>query len=112
MLTIVGIITALAAGGTISVVLAGLSIVDWITIAGVLLTVGEDVVKVFIALHPALKPLEADIKAKLAPELIAAKAMAIHFFDFKPNWPTWPIHHVENVPGAPSYDDPSKFGGG
>jgi hypothetical protein len=115
MLAIIGIITSLAAGSTISVVLAGLSIADWISIAGVLLTVGQDAVKVFIALHPALKPLEEDIKAKLAPEVIAAKAVALHFFDFKPlPWPKpaiWPNQKVENEQNAPSYDDPSKFGG-
>lgn len=79
MLTIITMITALAGGATISAVLAGLSITDWICIVGVLLTVGEDGVKLFAALHPALKVIEDDIKRKLDAEEIAYHAVNLRF---------------------------------
>lgn len=93
MLTIVGMLTALIGGSAISVVLAGLSITDWISIAGLLLEAGEDAVKLFTALHPALKKIEADLLAKRSAQEIASKAVSLAYDD------------------VPSYDDPSKFGG-
>jgi hypothetical protein len=92
MLTLVGMLTALAGGATVSAVLAGLSITDWIAIAGLLLKAGEDAVKVFTALHPELKQIEADLLAKKSAHEIASKAHTI----------PWDV---------PSYDDPSKWGG-
>jgi len=92
MLALVGIITALAGGATITAVLAGLSITDWVGIAGLLLGAGEEAIKIFTALHPALKQIEADLLAKKSAHEIAHKAASLPY-----------------GADAPSYDDPSKF---
>lgn len=79
MIALIGMITALAGGATISAVLAGLSITDWLGIAGVLLSVGEEGIKLFTALHPSLKLLEADLMSKINVHDIANKAIHLKF---------------------------------
>jgi hypothetical protein len=104
MVALIGVITALVGGSTIGVVLAGLSIADWISIAGVLLAAGEDAVKLFVALHPALVQIEADLRAKVSAQEIAHKAVKLPFHK--------PAAAPPKPAGAPpSYNDPSKFGG-
>lgn len=64
MAILLGMVAALVGGMSITAILAGLTLPDWIALAGLLLSAGEEAIKIFVKLHPALAVLEAELTAK------------------------------------------------
>lgn len=115
MAALLGIIAALAGGTTISIVLAALTVTDWISLFGLILGVGGDIeklVKLLIQFHPYLKELEGDLLAGKFPHEDVVKQLRAKFAAMHPHL-TLPLlpHHSAPPLGKPSYDDPSKLGG-
>ena len=79
---LIALIGALIGGQSIGAILAGLSIADWISLAGTLLPLGEDAIKLMSALHPAfsamgdklLQGAGAEIAGQAAKAWISANA--------------------------------------
>ena len=109
MAVLLGMVAALVGGMSITAILAGLTITDWIALAGLLLSAGEEAIKIFVKLHPALAVLETELLAQAKTgglhqdlvwahdeiEQIAERAMAL----FQPPAATF----------TPSSTDPSQL---
>lgn len=102
MAVLLGMVAALVGGMSIAAVLAGLTLPDWIALAGLLISAGEEAIKIFVKLHPALAVLEEEMLEKSRSWLQEGV--------------TWMHEDLERIAGhaaqlsfVPPSDDPSQL---
>ena len=66
-MALISIILALVGGQSLSAILAGLSLMQWIEVAGTLVSAEPTIVKAFSELHPALEILAKHLGSGESP---------------------------------------------
>jgi hypothetical protein len=75
-MALISIIVALVGGQSLGAILAGLSLMQWIEVAGTLISAEPTLVKAFSELHPAFDIIAKALKSGVSPGAAGSQAYA------------------------------------
>jgi hypothetical protein len=73
-MALLSIIIALVGGQSLGAILAGLSLMQWIEVAGALVSAEPTIVKLFSELHPAFDLISKSLKSGASPGAAGSQA--------------------------------------